>query len=80
MSKTAEKASAASLVTHREFKLLLKPEKFPNRRALLEFNELLARIAQRSWACTTSRSSRSTRSCGSCSSTIRRAKICARTS
>jgi hypothetical protein len=34
-------------VTHREFKLLLKPEKFPTRRALLEFNELLARTAEK---------------------------------
>ena len=35
------------LVTHREFKLLLKAEKFPNRRAVLEFNDLLERIAAR---------------------------------
>ena len=28
-------------ITHREFKLLLKPERFPTRKALLEFNELL---------------------------------------
>jgi hypothetical protein len=28
-------------ITHREFKLLLKPERFPSRRALLEFNKLL---------------------------------------
>jgi hypothetical protein len=47
MSKTAEKSKGASLVTHREFKLLLKPEKFPNRRALLEFNELLAKSAKK---------------------------------
>ena len=45
MSKVAEKSRPASLVTHREFKLLLKPEKFPTRRALLEFNELLAKSA-----------------------------------
>ena len=38
--------STASLVTHREFKLLFKPEKFPNRRAVLEFNQLLARNAK----------------------------------
>lgn len=34
------------MVTHREFKLLLKPEKFLTRRMLLEFNELLARSAK----------------------------------
>ncbi|MGC1381890.1 MAG: hypothetical protein WA814_12810 [Candidatus Baltobacteraceae bacterium] len=45
MSKTAEKSRGTSLVTHREFKLLLKPEKFPTRRAVLEFNELLAHAA-----------------------------------
>jgi hypothetical protein len=44
MGKAAEKAAA--LVTHREFKLLLKPEKFPNRRALLDFNEFLTRCAK----------------------------------
>jgi hypothetical protein len=32
-------------ITHREFKLLLKPERFPTRRALLDFNKLLAQIA-----------------------------------
>lgn len=47
MSKSEEKTKAASLVTHREFKLLLKPEKFPSRRALLEFNELLAKSAKK---------------------------------
>jgi len=46
MSKTAEKATAGSLVTHREFKLLLKPEKFPTRRAVLEFNDYLAGVAK----------------------------------
>jgi hypothetical protein len=46
MAKTAEKVSATPLVTHREFKLLLKPEKFPTRRALLEFNELLEKTAK----------------------------------
>ena len=46
MSKTAEKGSTP-LVTHREFKLLLKPEKFPTRRALLEFNELLQKSAEK---------------------------------
>jgi len=46
MSKGTEKTGSRSLVTHREFKLLLKPEKFPKRRALLEFNDLLARSAQ----------------------------------
>lgn len=34
-----------SEITHREFKLLLKPERFPTRKALLEFNKLLAEIA-----------------------------------
>jgi hypothetical protein len=38
-------ATATPLVTRREFKLLLKPEKFPNRRALLEFNDLLTSSA-----------------------------------
>lgn len=45
MSKTAEKNK--SLVTHREFKLLLKPEMFPNRRALMEFSDLLTRSADK---------------------------------
>jgi hypothetical protein len=45
MSK--ETSTATPLVTHREFKLLLKPEKFPNRRALLEFNELLESSAKK---------------------------------
>jgi hypothetical protein len=45
MSKTDKKSKTKSLVTHREFKLLLKPEKFPNRRALVEFNEYLHRAA-----------------------------------
>ncbi|HET6276061.1 MAG TPA: hypothetical protein VFE16_09055 [Candidatus Cybelea sp.] len=47
MSKVTDKSQAASLVTHREFKLLLKPEKFPNRRSLLAFNELLAKSAEK---------------------------------
>ena len=34
-----------SAITHREFKLLLKPEKFPKRSALLELNHLLAENA-----------------------------------
>lgn len=34
------------LVTHREFKLLLKADKFQTRRAVLEFNELLHGIAE----------------------------------
>ncbi len=34
-----------SAITHREFKLLLKPERFPGRKALLEFNHLLEGIA-----------------------------------
>ncbi|MGR4065390.1 MAG: hypothetical protein ACLQPV_08075 [Vulcanimicrobiaceae bacterium] len=32
-------------ITHREFKLLLKPEKFPKRSALIDFNHLLAETA-----------------------------------
>jgi hypothetical protein len=39
--ETMSNATATPLVTHREFKLLLKLVTFPNRRALLEFNELL---------------------------------------
>lgn len=46
MSKTEEKRAERGLITHREFKLLLKPEKFPNRRALLEFNAVFAKIAK----------------------------------
>ena len=46
MSKAAEKGGSRSLVTHREFKMLLKPEKFPSRKALLDFNELLERTAK----------------------------------
>jgi hypothetical protein len=34
-------------ITHREFKLLLKPERFPVRRALLEFNDLLEKTAKK---------------------------------
>jgi hypothetical protein len=45
MSKDGKTASATPLVTHREFKLLIKPEKFPNRRAVLEFNEVLQKTA-----------------------------------
>ena len=47
MNKSAEKSQPASLVTHREFKLLLKPEKFPTRRALLQFNALLVDISKK---------------------------------
>lgn len=47
MSKTAENAAGNSLITHREFKLLLKPDKFPTRRAVLEFNEYLASAAKK---------------------------------
>jgi hypothetical protein len=47
MSKTAQEPSTTPLVTHREFKLLLKSEKFPTRRAVLEFNELLQKIAEK---------------------------------
>jgi len=41
--ETMSSPTATPLVTHREFKLLLKPETFPSRRALIEFNELLIR-------------------------------------
>jgi hypothetical protein len=37
--------TATPLVTHREFKLLLKPEKFPKRGALTDLNELLIHAA-----------------------------------
>lgn len=47
MSKTAEKPRETPLVTHREFKLLLRPEKFATRRALLEFGELLRHAAEK---------------------------------
>ena len=46
MAKTQNDTSQP-LVTHREFKLLLKPEKFPKRRSLLEFNELLEQYAEK---------------------------------
>lgn len=46
MTKTAENVGATPLVTHREFKLLLKPEMFPNRRAVLHFNEKLEETAR----------------------------------
>jgi hypothetical protein len=35
----------ARVFTHREFKLLLNPERFPTKRSVLEFNDLLAKIA-----------------------------------
>ncbi|MBV9057166.1 MAG: hypothetical protein JO351_11095 [Candidatus Eremiobacteraeota bacterium] len=38
-------AKTATHITHREFKLLLKAERFPTRRALLDFNKLLEDIA-----------------------------------
>lgn len=47
MSKTDEQRGDAPLVTHREFKLLLKPEKFPSRRSLLEFNQILEKSAEK---------------------------------
>lgn len=47
MAKNEKGNSATPLVTHREFKLLLKPEKFPTRRAVLEFNELLRQAAEK---------------------------------
>jgi hypothetical protein len=47
MSKTHEKPPEYSLVTHREFKLLLKPDKFQSRRALVAFNELLTASAKK---------------------------------
>lgn len=37
----------ATDITHREFKLLLKPERFPTRSALLDFNHQLESIAHR---------------------------------
>src|SRR5271165_1587128 len=46
MSKNGKESSATPLVTHSEFKLLLKPEKFGSRRAVLEFNELLRKSAE----------------------------------
>jgi hypothetical protein len=42
-----ESSTATPLVTHREFKLLLKPEKFPTRRAVLDFDEMLDSIASK---------------------------------
>ncbi|MBV8197825.1 MAG: hypothetical protein JO263_06805, partial [Candidatus Eremiobacteraeota bacterium] len=42
---TTSDASVATRITHREFKLLLKAERFPTRRALLDFNKLLEQIA-----------------------------------
>ncbi len=36
----------AKVFTHREFKLLLKPERFPTKRSVFEFNDLLAKIAK----------------------------------
>jgi hypothetical protein len=47
MSKDGRQAAVTPLVTHREFKLLLKPEKFLSRRAVLEFNELLHKAAEK---------------------------------
>jgi hypothetical protein len=47
MSKEGKTTSATPLVTHREFKLLLKPDKFQTRRMLLEFNELLRKAAEK---------------------------------
>src|ERR1700740_1076931 len=40
-------ATETPLVAYREFKLLLRPERFPNRRALVDFNELVKSIADR---------------------------------
>src|SRR5579863_4979113 len=37
--------AVVSRITHREFKLLLKAERFPTRRSLLDFNKLLEEIA-----------------------------------
>lgn len=39
--------AVAATITNREFKLLLKPERFLTRKALLEFNELVAASAAR---------------------------------
>lgn len=44
---TSTKEPVASAITHREFKLLLKPEKFPKRSALLDFNRLLEQSAKK---------------------------------
>jgi hypothetical protein len=38
-------SAVASRITHREFKLLLKAERFPTRQSLLAFNKLLEEIA-----------------------------------
>ena len=46
MTKAAATDRPQSLVTHREFKMLLKPDKFASRKALLEFNDLLERTAE----------------------------------
>jgi hypothetical protein len=35
----------ANVITHREFKLLLKAEYFPTRRSMVAFNDLLSQIA-----------------------------------
>jgi hypothetical protein len=43
---TTGNPAATPLVTHREFKLLLKADRFPTRRSLLEFNELLESAAK----------------------------------
>src|SRR5579863_1544070 len=44
-SMAGSESAVASRITHREFKLLLKAERFPTRRALLEFNKKLEEIA-----------------------------------
>jgi hypothetical protein len=36
----------AKTITHREFKLLLKTERFPTKHSVMEFNDLLAKIAK----------------------------------
>ena len=43
----ANQSTTPTTVTHREFKLLLKAERFPTRRALLDFKKLLEEIAAR---------------------------------
>jgi hypothetical protein len=40
-------AGTVDAITHREFKLLLKPEKFPKRSALVEFNKVLEENAHK---------------------------------
>src|SRR5579863_8930766 len=45
ITMAGSESAVAARVTHREFKLLLKAERFPTRQALLAFNKLLEEIA-----------------------------------